>query len=359
MLNRAFTTGGDPGLLDSLTTAVLVFDRELRLCAINQAGEDLLNVSARKVQGLLPRELLPAAPLFARRMERVSVSGEPTTERELSLFEGHEHGPTVDCTVTPLSEGEMRGMTLVELIQLDRHQRIGREEQFLTQHRAAEALLRGMAHEIKNPLGGLRGAAQLLQRELRDAGLREYTRIIIAEADRLGKLVDRLLGPKGPIERRECNIHVVLEHVRRLAEAELPGTIRLQRDYDPSLPPLQADRDHLVQLFLNLVRNAAQALESQHGGTITLRSRIERQVTLGSRRHRLVLRVEVCDNGPGVPEELQHAIFYPLITGRPEGTGLGLSIARRIVQQHGGLIECRSRPGDTVFTVWLPLETGP
>ncbi len=344
------------GLLDSLSTAVLIFDPAQKLCAINLAGEDLLNISARKMLGLSPAELLPTAPLFARLMDRVGRSGEPTTERELTLYDLEGHAFTVDCTVTPLSEGERAGMTLVELVRLDRHQRISREEQFLAQHRAAEALLRGMAHEIKNPLGGLRGAAQLLQRELHDPGLREYTRIIIAEADRLSKLVDRLLGPKEPIERRECNIHVVLEHVRRLAEAELPGTIRLQRDYDPSLPPLQADRDRLVQLFLNLVRNAAQALETCNGGTITLRSRIERQVTLGNQRHRLVLRIDVCDNGPGVPEELQHAIFYPLITGRPEGTGLGLSIAQRIVQQHGGLIECHSKPGDTVFTVWLPLE---
>jgi two-component system nitrogen regulation sensor histidine kinase GlnL len=259
----------------------------------------------------------------------------------------------VDYSVTPIIEaGVMQGL-LVEMNQVDRQLRIAHEEHLLDQQQIARALVRGLAHEIKNPLGGLRGAAQLLERELPDAALREYTRIIIGEADRLQGLVNRMLGPNSRLNLRPVSIHEALEHVRALIQAEAPA-LSLQRDYDPSLPDLSADRDMLVQALLNVIRNAVEAVEGR--GQITLRTRSARQILIGKRRHRLVARIEVVDTGPGIPADLLEHIFYPMITGKAQGTGLGLSIAQSIINQHGGLIECQSQPGHTVFTLTLPLE---
>ncbi len=215
-------------------------------------------------------------------------------------------------------------------------------------------MIRGLAHEIKNPLGGLRGAAQLLERELPDPQLTEYTKIIIDEADRLQNLLNRMLGPNTLPNLRETNIHHVLERVRSLVLAEAPPGIEITRDYDPSIPNLNADSDQLIQAALNLVRNAVQAL-GQHG-SIILRTRAQRQITIGHERHRLVLTLEVIDNGPGIPQEIQERIFYPMVTGHANGTGLGFSIAQSLINRHGGLIECTSEPGNTIFRILLPLE---
>ncbi|RMG27368.1 MAG: PAS domain-containing sensor histidine kinase, partial [Gammaproteobacteria bacterium] len=224
----------------------------------------------------------------------------------------------------------------------------------LEQSRALNELVRGLAHEIKNPLGGLRGAAQLLESELADPALREYTSVIIEEADRLRALVDRLLGPSGLPRRERLNLHEVLEHVRTLVLAEGHLGLRIERDYDPSIPELEADRDALVQAVLNIVRNAVEALAGE--GTIWLQTRTERQVTIGSVRHRLAASVRIIDNGPGVPEALRERLFVPLVTGRAQGTGLGLAIAQNLVGRHGGIIEFESRPGHTCFNLLLPLE---
>jgi two-component system nitrogen regulation sensor histidine kinase GlnL len=240
----------------------------------------------------------------------------------------------------------------LEIVQVDRHLRIAHEEHLLTQQRAARDLMRGMAHEIKNPLGGLRGAAQLLEGELEQPELHEYTRVIIGEADRLRNLVDRMLGPNNVPANRTINIHQVMEQVRSLVDAECYPHLELKREYDPSIPDLQADSELLVQALLNLVRNAAQAGAT----TIILRSRTQRQFTIGHIRHKLVIRIDIIDNGPGIPAELQSKIFYPMVTGRPEGTGLGLSIAQSLINQHHGIIEFTSEPTNTVFTVFLPLE---
>ncbi len=238
---------------------------------------------------------------------------------------------------------------MVELTQLDRHLRIAREENLLEQHQVARQLVRGLAHEIKNPLGGLRGAAQLLERELVDEDLKEYTRIIIGEADRLRGLVNRMLGPNQLPQMRTCNIHQIVEHVRNLVAAEEHAELTLIRDYDPSIPDFRADPEQLIQALLNIVRNAAQALQGK--GQIILRTRAQRQITIGQKRHKLVVRVDVIDNGPGIPDEMLETIFYPMVTGHAEGTGLGLSIAQSLVNVHGGTIECSSRPGHTEFTI--------
>jgi len=222
-------------------------------------------------------------------------------------------------------------------------------------------LVRGLAHEIKNPLGGIRGAAQLLARQLPEESLRDYTNVIIEEADRLRNLVDRMLGSNKLPSLAMTNIHEVLERVCSLVEAESQGCITLARDYDPSLPDVLIDREQMIQAVLNIVRNAMQAISSQNElrlGRITLRSRALRQFTIGHVRHRLVARVEIIDNGPGIPAELQDTLFYPMVSGRPDGTGLGLAITQNIISQHQGLIECESHAGHTAFSIYLPLEQG-
>ncbi|MDQ2694391.1 MAG: nitrogen regulation protein NR(II), partial [Pseudomonadota bacterium] len=304
--------------------------------------------------GTVFQDLAGGAVALVDGMRRCLKSGHPYTERELHLTLPGEHAITVDCTVSPIVEQDQVVELLVEVRQVDRQLRISREETLLAQHNTARALVRNLAHEIKNPLGGLRGAAQLLEREFTDDTLKEYTRIIIGEADRLRNLVDRMLGPTQPPAYLQVNIHEVLERVRTLVLAEIGDGIQIERDYDPSIPPLTGDAEQLIQAVLNVVRNAVQALDRH--GLITLRTRIHRQCSIGPRRHKLVVRLDVIDNGPGIPDEIREKIFYPMITGRADGTGLGLSIAQNLVNQHGGLIECTSRPGETTFTLLLPLE---
>jgi len=243
---------------------------------------------------------------------------------------------------------------LVELRQIDYQLRIEQEEHLITQQQATHELVRGLAHEIKNPLGGLRGAAQLLEQEIKDDALLEYTQIIISEADRLRALMDSMLGPNELPKIQAVNIHQILERVRDLVQAEAGRKLRFHHDYDPSLPDLQADPDLLLQALLNIVRNAAQALGND--GDIAVRTRVQRNFNIGSSRHRLVARIEITDNGPGIAEDLHKQIFYPMITGRSDGTGLGLSIAQALISRHQGLIECNSQPGNTVFTILLPLD---
>lgn len=343
-------------LLDSLTTAVLWLDGSQRLRYLNPAAQDLLALSPRTALGAALGEILPQARTFHHGLQAAREQAQPYTHRELVLVVGLDppHVVTVDCTITPL---DATGELLVELVPLDRHLLISREEALVAQQQTRRALVQGLAHEIKNPLGGLRGAAQLLQRSLANPALAEYTDIIIREADRLRSLVDTLLGPGRAPRFRPTNIHELLEHVAALAVAEAPKTLRLQRDYDPSIPEVQADPDQLIQVLLNLLRNAVQALNGH--GTVLLRTRTLRQYTIGHTRHRLVLRVDVEDGGPGIPPALQERLFFPLVSGRAEGTGLGLSIAQDIVVRHRGLIECESRPGRTVFSVVLPLENKP
>jgi two-component system, NtrC family, nitrogen regulation sensor histidine kinase GlnL len=344
-----------PYLLENLTTAVLVLDDRLRLSYMNPAAEMLFEISIKRVAGQPVDALVRDDSRLHASLAHSLRTGHPFTEREHNLHPVHGHEATVDMTVTPVVETHQPRRLLVELIQVDRQLRISREENLLSQHTATRALVRGLAHEIKNPLGGLRGAAQLLERELPDPALHEYTRIIIGEADRLQALVDRMLGPSSLPRKRPINLHEMLEHVRGLVSAEAPGGVRLESDYDPSIPDLMADRDLIIQAILNIVRNALQAVGES--GTITLRTRVLRQYTVGQMRHKLVARIQVIDDGPGIPPEMQEQIFYPMVSGRDGGSGLGLSIAQSLINQHGGLIECTSRPDRTVFSLLIPLET--
>jgi two-component system nitrogen regulation sensor histidine kinase GlnL len=342
-------------LIDNLSTAVLLFDTDLRLRTINPAGETLLSLSARQILGQRVDELLKNSAL-ADAVCRALLTGHAWIERDIELPVGGQEPVIIDCTITPLAGAQYPSGVLLEMINADTHRRIIREETLQAQYNITRALIRGIAHEIKNPLGGIRGAAQLLERKLGKASHREYTTLIINEADRLHVLLDRMLGPSS-LPQRDCiNIHETLEHVRGLVEAEAPATILIKRDYDPSLPEFWADRDQLIQALLNIVRNAVQALGDC--GEIVLRTRSQRQFTIGSKRHKLVMRVDVIDNGPGIPPEIKDDIFFPLVTGRAEGTGLGLSIAQSLIHNQGGLIELYSEPSKTIFSIWLPIENG-
>jgi two-component system, NtrC family, nitrogen regulation sensor histidine kinase GlnL len=283
---------------------------------------------------------------------RVAATGDQyANELRLAPTEVHNEQRIVDCRVSPVRIDE--AALLVEINDVTRRNQISRENALLIQHGAGRQMIRQLAHEIKNPLGGIRGAAQLLERQFEDEEQREYTDVIISETDRLAGLVDTLLGPGGPPNKQPVNIHELLEYVLRLIEAEQPTRLTIRRDYDPGLPEIPLDRDQMVQAFLNLVRNAAAALDGH--GNITLRSRAVTNFTVGEQRHRVIASIEIEDDGPGIPYDLQDSVFYPLVTSRPEGTGLGLPAAQELISRHGGLIEFDSRPGRTVFYVRIPI----
>jgi len=340
-------------LLDQLATAVLVLDERLRVRDLNGAAEALLALSANQVRGMALAEVVPAARRHLPALERALASGRVLREREMRLERPGGGELALDCTVTPVL-GSAGGAALVlELVDLGRGHRLSRDERLRAEHEAARALVRGLAHELRNPLGGLRGAAQLLERELAEPRLREYTRVIVGEADRMQGLLDRMLGPRQPPRMQVFSCHELTERVLALAAAEAGPGVALERDYDPSLPALHGDRDLLNQALLNVVRNAVQAVGER--GRVVLRTRIEAPFTLAGRQHRQAVRIDVIDDGPGIPPGLTEQVFYPMVTGRSDGTGLGLSIAQGLVRRHGGIIECASEPGRTTFSLLLPL----
>ena len=344
-----------PDILDHISTGVIALDAQLRLTAINSAAEVLLEASATRVMGAHASLLVLQAEELLETLKHARSTRATLARRGMLLTTHGGQEVQIDLIVTAI-QGEQADSLVLELIPVDRLQRISREESMLHAQETTRAVIRGLAHEIKNPLGGVRGAAQLLAKELPNEELAEYTRIIIREADRLRDLVDRLLGPNHRLAIEPVNIHEIIEHVRNLIAAEVNNAATIKRDYDPSLPQLPVDRAQLIQAVLNIMRNALQAASSPEACTILLRTRSQRQFTIGGHRHRLVCRVDIIDNGPGIPAEIQQAIFVPMVTGRPDGTGLGLSIAQSIVNRHGGLLECASEPGNTRFTLYLPME---
>ena len=341
-------------VLDNLSTAVLVFDDGLRLIYLNQAGEVMLAHSARHACGRSIHELVVNAGVLVDHLARAFTQQQVISKRGCQLELPNASALRVNCTFTPVNDSTAAPTVQLELRQIDHQLRVEHDELLINQQQATHALLRGLAHEIKNPLGGLRGAAQLLERQINDDSLREYTRIIIGEADRLQGLMDRMLGPNSLPVMRSVNIHEVLQRVCELVRAESGDSLNILQDYDPSLPDLYADHDLLIQAILNIVRNASQALAGK--GEILLRTRILRNFNIGTRKHRLVARIEVIDNGPGIDDDLLKKIFYPMVTNRTDGTGLGLSIAQSLIGRHHGLIECASVPGETTFTILIPLE---
>ncbi len=341
-------------LMDNMNTAVLLLDEDLTLSSMNVASEHLLSMSCRQVVGYRLNELLPNNPSLQGVIEKSLTQGGTITEYEVNIHLPNMNSVMVDCSVTPLSKpGEGNGV-LMELIDSDSVNRISRKQKLLQQQSTAKESTRAMAHEIKNPLGGIRGAAQLLEQELEDESLREYTQIIISEADRLRNLVDRMMTPHKQSILRKINIHEVLEYVCSLIQAEAKNPFTLTRDYDPSLPELNADREQLIQALLNVARNAVQAIPEQ--GEILVQTRIEYQPNIVDTTWNLAIKINIQDNGPGIPEDIEDSIFFPMITGRPEGTGLGLSIAQSLIQKHGGLIEYQREDDVTVFSILIPLE---
>jgi two-component system nitrogen regulation sensor histidine kinase GlnL len=345
-------------LLQALSTAILVTDGQLVVTTVNAAAEALLALSSSKIISRKLHDVLIDPPELIELVKRTLSDSQSFTKRDFKLTPMSLHSNVVDCTVSPwVSNIDGQLNVLIEFASVERHQRIQLEENMVLQNQVTNELMRGIAHEVKNPLGGIRGAAQLLERELEDKRQAEYTQIIIGEADRLHGLVDAMIGSQTLLEKRNVNIHEVLERVRRLVEAEHTGTVQIERDYDPSLPEFEGDRNQLIQAFLNLVRNAVRAVQHSDA-TITIRSRAQRKFTIRDQVHRSVMRIDVIDTGPGVAPEIADRIFFPMVTGHADGTGLGLPLAQSIINRQGGLIGFSSEPGNTNFSTWLPIEGG-
>ncbi|MEQ1662886.1 MAG: nitrogen regulation protein NR(II) [Thiobacillus sp.] len=336
--------------LDCLSTGTVVLDGENRMVYLNPAAETLLGVSGALLLGDVAAHAFERSHELLAAIATARTQQETVIEYELDVVVNGHAPLRLGCSLTPL-EQPAQGV-MVELRSVDPHLRIARLEQTRLQQEANRELLRNLAHEIKNPLGGIRGAAQLLEHELPRESLREYTQVIIKESDRLQSLMERLLKPHRTPHFGAVNIHEVLERVRSLILAETPS-VTLRRDYDISLPDIRADAEQLIQAALNIARNAVQAMRGQ--GEIILKTRVARQITLASRRHRLGLRVDIIDNGPGVPEDIREQIFYPLVSGREGGSGLGLAVSQTLIVQNHGTIDCDSHPGHTVFSIFLPL----
>jgi two-component system nitrogen regulation sensor histidine kinase GlnL len=344
-------------IIENLSTAVVLLNEQMIVEYANPAAEMLLEASVRRLSKLTITEWFSVCEVEQEDLKECLATGHPYTHREAKVVTLGGAELTVDYSINPLFSPQGKQL-LIEIEARDRLMRIEREEDLLSQHDTARSLVRGLAHEIKNPLGGIRGAAQLLERELHDPSLHDYTHVIIEEADRLRNLVDRLLGPRKLPNLESVNIHAILERVTQLVDAETKGEIELLRDYDPSIPEFTGDSEQLIQAVLNVMRNSMQAMQaaSIELPSIKIKTRAFRQVTLGAEKHRLVCCVDIVDNGPGIPESILSKIFYPMVSGRADGSGLGLSIAQSIINQHNGLIECDTRPGETRFQLLIPLE---
>jgi two-component system nitrogen regulation sensor histidine kinase GlnL len=345
-------------LLDALATGIVMLDAQLCPVYANVAAQDLLAFSLKMARGRPFTELLHEAEGLRTILRRALESSESIADREVQLrpASAPREVRTLDVTITPFA-GLTGTQLLLEIADTTQRQRISRENDLLARLDGSRLMVRQLAHEIKNPLGGLRGAAQLLERELPHAELREYTQLIIGEADRLTALVDSMSGPMRAPDKTSLNVHEICEHVFHLLRAEAPPGIAIERDYDPSLPNARLDKHQLIQALLNVARNALQAQGDL--GRIVLRTRARSNATIGSVQHRLIATVQVEDSGPGVPPHLRSSIFYPLVTGRPNGTGLGLAVAQELVTRNGGIIEFESETGRTVFSLLLPLGEGP
>lgn len=344
-------------LLDHLTSAVVVLDSSFCLYHLNPAAEALFKISDKRSRNSYIGDLLYQPEVALKALRDVQKNKNTFIARKFHLTLANKTKLLIDFSISVINNLD-QDFLLLEIQELDRSYHISRGETLISNHEATLELVRNLSHEIKNPLGGIRGAAQLLALELPSKELEDYTNVIIDEADRLVNLVDRLTGSyKKPVMEFH-NIHEVIERVRSLQEAESKGSILFVRDYDPSIPEFLCDVEQLIQAVLNIVRNAMQTLNEseQADPKIILKTRAISHATIGPVMHRLIARIEIIDNGPGIPANLLDTIFYPLISGRAEGTGLGLSIAQTILKNHQGLIECESNDGQTKFILSIPLS---
>ena len=346
-------------LLDNLTTAIILLDKDLHVIYINPAAEALLETSDRHSHNTYIGDVLLNVKELVKSLKSVKHNGITFIARKVKLVKANTNRMTVDYSASRLIY-ENNTYIMLEIQELDRSYNISRKEMLISNHETTLGLVRGLGHEIKNPIGGIRGAAQLLAEELTDNNLKDYTNVIIEEADRLVGLIDRLTGQYQKPALQQLNIHEVLERVYNLVIAETRGSIEVEKDYDPSIPEITGDLAQLIQAALNIVRNAMQSLTESEPAVknpkIILRTRTVNHVTIGPVMHKLVAKIEIIDNGPGIKQELFENIFYPLISGRANGTGLGLSLSQNILKNHNGLIECDSHEGETCFTISLPLS---
>ena len=345
--------------LDLLATSIVIVDRSLVVRYANPAAENLFECSSKGFVGNTITEIFENDRVLGAAIGYARANNCSYTEHELKIGVAGHAKLHLTCTLSPVElEGWVAGWQglVLEFRHIDQQIKIAREERLLDQSQANRELIRNLAHEIKNPLGGIRGAAQLLDHELERPGLHEYTQVIMKEADRLQSLMDRLLTPHRLPHPAPLNVHEVLERVRSLILAEYPHGIAIRRDYDTSIPLMKGDKEQMIQTVLNIARNAAQAMQGK--GSITLKTRVARYVTLARKRHKHALQLQIIDNGPGIPESLRERIFYPLVSGREGGSGLGLTLAQTFVTQHGGTITFDSQPGNTAFTLLLPTNHG-
>ena len=344
-------------LLNYLNTAIVLVDSSCEIRYMNQSAEAIFGLSMSKALGMDIVPILSNSKADQHALMNAIQQSQPFIKRKAEFHTAHGKNTVVDYSVTPFDQEE-GNFLLIEISEMDRLIRISREESILATHDTSKQLIRGLAHEVKNPLGGIRGAAQLLASELDNPEWLEYINVIAKETDRLRNLVDRMLGPNVPPKMAELNVHEVLERVSKLLEAEDNNKVEIIRDYDPSVPEIAGDFEQLIQAVLNIARNAKQAIcEFQTNNPhIILRTRIQHRFTIGSTQHLLIARIDIEDNGPGISPESIDDIFYPMITGRSEGTGLGLPIAQSIINALSGLIECQSQPGQTIFSIFLPIS---
>ncbi|MDH5389040.1 MAG: nitrogen regulation protein NR(II) [Gammaproteobacteria bacterium] len=341
-------------ILENLHSAVLVINQQLCIEYMNPSAEMMFQISRARAKLRPLHELIIDESEFFSRINSALITQHPFSAYEEDLAVRTGQSLPVDYMASPIEYDKRGHFLLLEFVGRGRHRKLAQEKHLLNQSEASRNLLRGLAHEIKNPLGGIRGAAQLLERKFSNDQDREFTHVIIREADRLKKLVDRMLGPRDIPNKSDLNIHQILEHVRSLVQVEA-STIKFSADYDPSLPDIYGDESMIIQAILNITRNAIK--EVSNDGEITFRTRPLRNYTIGDNSYPLIAKIDIIDDGPGIPDDLKESLFLPMVTGHAEGTGLGLSIAQTLINQHNGLIEFTSTPGHTVFTLLLPLHT--
>ncbi|MDN7138052.1 nitrogen regulation protein NR(II) [Pseudidiomarina sp. 1ASP75-14] len=346
---------------DQLLTGIVQLDEQLHIRYMNAAAETMLDGSRKRLLGTPLFSLFSYSSLEPEVLRQALRDQQSVSDSDVTWIFHDGQRVTVEFVAQPLTRKSDTGQVLVELRQVDQIRRINQENSQQQQLQAAHSIVRGLAHEIKNPLGGLRGAAQLLAGELEDKQLHDYTDLIISQADRLRNLVDRMLGSHELPERTATNVHEIIERVIAVAQLSAPPNISFRRDYDPSLPELTMAADGIEQALLNVVMNASEAIAddaAQTGGEVIVRTRVLHQQTLYGQRYRRCAVIEVQDNGPGVPAQLKDTLFYPMVSGRAGGTGLGLAITQNVVHQHAGKIEVLSEPHCTRFLLYLPyIET--
>jgi len=352
-LNPAPTIDNGYRILDTLNSSILCLDSERCITYVNAAGEMLFESSASSLVGRSFDSLLSQVEASSI-LDKLKLESIAFTEHEAVITLASGKAITANYSIYPFEGDPSDGELVLEIRQLEHQAQFAQDELNQLQKQATQQLARGLAHEINNPLGGIRGAAQLLQRALDRPEWNEYTEIILSEVDRLQSLTGKMLVPGNKMQRKPVNILEVLEHIRKIIQAAEPDRITVERDYDPSIPEIMADRDMLIQAFLNIARNAVQAIDGS--GMVIFKTRVGRQYTIGQVTHPLVVQVDITDSGRGIPQDLGETIFLPMITDKPEGSGLGLPIAQEIISRHGGTIHLHSSDAGTTLSTILPME---